>query len=125
MRVHLEDPERRTGISAYGSDFIVFANARYTRSIIIDTLGNAIEWDAPDIAELAPSQLRVAVRHGADILLLGTGHTQRFPPRQVLTTFIGEGIGLEVMDTAAACRTFNVLAAEDRSVAAALMLPRE
>ena len=56
-----------------------------------------------------------------DILLLGTGDTQHFPPRDLIKIFIEHNIALEAMDTGAACRTYNVLVSEERRVAAALM----
>ena len=59
---------------------------------------------------------------GTEIILLGTGKTLRFPPREVLKSFFQAGIGLEVMDTQAACRTYNILAGEGRYIAAALII---
>jgi uncharacterized protein len=57
-----------------------------------------------------------------DVVLLGTGRTQEFPAARILAAAGRAGVGLEVMDTAAACRTYNVLLQEERRVAAALML---
>ena len=57
-----------------------------------------------------------------EILLIGTGETQRFPDAATLRPLIDAKIGYEVMDTAAACRTYNILVAEDRLVAAALVV---
>ena len=57
-----------------------------------------------------------------EIVLIGTGTRQRFPERSILTALLTRRIGVEVMDTAAACRTFNILVAEDRRVVAALFL---
>jgi uncharacterized protein len=57
-----------------------------------------------------------------EVVLLGTGRQQRFPSMQLMAALSRKGIGLEPMDTAAACRTYNVLMSEDRRVAAALLL---
>ncbi len=124
MRIHREDAERRRSISAYGPGFIVLAGIRYEHGTIIDALGGVSAWAPPRIAELSLDHLRPAFRHTVDILLLGTGSAQCFPPARVFSTVAAEDAGLEVMDTAAACRTYNILVAEGRSVAAALMLPR-
>ena len=55
-------------------------------------------------------------------MILGTGASQKFPPPATLRPLIEAGIGFEIMDTAAACRTYNILVAEDRNVAAALII---
>lgn len=68
---------------------------------------------AEAIAELAP-----------EVVLLGTGIRQVFPPREALVALLRRRIGVEVMDNAAACRTYNLLAGEGRRVAAAIMLPQ-
>jgi len=57
-----------------------------------------------------------------ELVLLGTGSTQRFPPGAIRAALTACGVGLEVMDLGAACRTFNVLVQEERQVAAALFL---
>jgi uncharacterized protein len=56
------------------------------------------------------------------LVLLGTGPTQRFPPMEIRAALTSRGVGLEVMDLGAACRTYNVLVQEERRVAAALFL---
>ena len=56
-------------------------------------------------------------------MLLGTGEQQLFPEAQIYALFGQQGIGLEVMDNGALCRTFNILVAEDRAVTAAIILP--
>ena len=65
--------------------------------------------------------MQVLLGLGSEIILLGTGNRLRFPPGALLRLFAPAGIGLEVMDLQAACRTYNILAAEGRSVAAALL----
>lgn len=62
------------------------------------------------------------LKTGCEILLFGCGKKQRFIPAQQLIHFVQQGVGVESMDTAAACRTFNVLASEGRKVAAVLLL---
>ncbi len=81
-----------------------------------------LEWPGGDIATLGVEALEPLLAHDPEILLLGTGARQVFPPFELFAEFSRRGVGFEVMDTAAACRTFNVLLSEDRRVAAALIV---
>ena len=71
---------------------------------------------------LDEAALEAVVRLSPGVVLLGTGAEQHFPPSSLLAPLLGQGIGIEVMTTAAACRTFNILVAEGRSVAAGLFI---
>ena len=79
-------------------------------------------WSATPIGKLAERDFADVLSRNPEIVLLGTGPTNVFPPRELTFAFARRGIGLEVMDTAAAARTFNVLANEGRRVAAVLYL---
>ena len=74
--------------------------------------------DALDAAALAP-----VFESAPAVVLLGTGTRQQFPRAEIFGLFGERGIGLEVMDNGALCRTFNILVAEDRAVTAAIILP--
>ncbi|MGH8258523.1 MAG: Mth938-like domain-containing protein [Steroidobacteraceae bacterium] len=80
------------------------------------------EWDAPGAAELAPSHLAPVLDLNPEVVLLGTGDTQRFPSAAVREAFASRGIGLETMDLGAACRTYNILVQEERRVVAMLFV---
>lgn len=80
------------------------------------------EWPATPVAELDEGHFGTVLEAVPEIVLLGTGVDNIFPPRELTFAFARKGIGLEVMDTAAAARTFNVLANEGRRVAAVLYL---
>jgi uncharacterized protein len=73
--------------------------------------------------ELDEAALEAVLRLRPGIVLLGTGSEQRFPPSSLLAPMLTQGIGIEIMTTAAACRTYNILVAEDRPVAAGLLIP--
>ncbi len=75
--------------------------------------------DLHDLAAMDPSRILTL---DPEVVLLGTGPRQFFPPASFKGQFLNAGVGLEVMDTAAACRTFNVLVAEQRRVVALLMV---
>jgi uncharacterized protein len=98
-------------------DRTLTTSALITPTAISDWPVTAVE--ALDVASLDP-----VLALGASVVLLATGSRQRFPDRTVLARARAAGIGLEVMDVGAACRTYNVLVAEDRAVALALILPR-
>lgn len=75
---------------------------------------------AADISRLTVSDLQHLIDAGPEIIIVGTGWTQSLPPRELVFALAKNGIGFEVMDTPAACRTFNILVSEDRDVAAVL-----
>ena len=75
--------------------------------------------DVNDLAEFDPARILAL---DPELILLGTGQRQIFPAAAFRARFLSAGIGFEVMDTGAACRTFNVLVAEQRRVAALLMV---
>ena len=79
-------------------------------------------WPPQALGELTLAHLDPVIAQQPEIVLIGSGTTQRFPERSIMTALLSRRIGVEVMDTAAACRTFNILVAEDRRVVAALFL---
>lgn len=79
-------------------------------------------WPVRDVAALDLAALAPALALQPEILVLGTGSAIRFPAPALFAALAAQGIGLEVMDTAAACRTYNVLAGEERAVVAAIIL---
>ena len=78
-------------------------------------------WHAGEVESLELAQLEAALAHGPEILLLGCGPTRIQPPDRLIAELAAEGIGLEVMNSGAACRTYNILACENRRVVAALL----
>ncbi|MGB5246528.1 MAG: MTH938/NDUFAF3 family protein [Woeseia sp.] len=80
------------------------------------------EWRASAIDELTVADLESVLAEEPEMLVLGTGWQQRLPPRELMFGLARRGIGLEMMDTPAACRTFNILIAEGRRPAAVLLL---
>jgi uncharacterized protein len=79
-------------------------------------------WPATPVDDLSPDDFDAVFATEPEVVLLGTGPANVFPPRELTFAFARKGVGLEVMDTAAAARTFNVLANEGRRVAAVLYL---
>lgn len=109
-------------IDAYGNGGFRFADMSHKGSILC--LPSGIHaWDVtfPETIDLAALAPVLAEKSQLRFLLLGTGRTQVFPSRDIRKAFEAAGLGLEPMDTGAACRTYNVLLAERRPVAAALI----
>ena len=94
----------------------------YAQSIALTPEQVFANWAAKPVADLADTDFETLLEGAPEIILLGTGPTNVFPPRELMFAFARKGIGLECMDTAAAARTFNVLATEGRQVAAVLYL---
>lgn len=102
-------------------------------AVVVDrTLQRSFALSATQVVEnfpaQAPDQIDVAAVESIlalqpEVVLLGTGARAVFPPQAVLAQFLKRGIGLETMDSAAAARTFNVLAGEGRNVVAVFLLP--
>jgi len=80
------------------------------------------EWPASVIDDLSENDLEPLIASQPEVILLGTGSKPRFPPRELVFSLARQGIGLEAMDTAAACRTFNILIGDGRKVAAVLIV---
>jgi len=101
-------------------DGIVVGEETYTGTIALTSERVLQDWQATDIASLEFDDFSDLLDAAPEIVLLGTGDHQVFPPRELVFAMARRGIGFEVMDTRAAARTFNVLVTEDRSVAAVL-----
>ncbi len=101
---------------------IVVGNERYTHTIALTPDGLIDSFAPPPIEQLAVTHFEGLLEHEPELVLLGTGERAVFPPRELTFAFARRRVGLEVMDTAAAARTFNVLAGEGRRLAAVLYL---
>jgi len=107
-------------ISGYGDDHVLVNGERHAGSLLV-TADKLVPWAAASFEALALAHFETLVALGPDLVLLGTGARLRFPAAALTAPLVRAGIGLEVMDLRAACRTYNVLRAEERRVAAALL----
>jgi len=121
MKFHLTRPDGRNLFTGYGPGFVTINGAQHRSSVIV-TAGQVLVWDVDDPRALTQAVFAELAALPVEILLLGTGASLSFPHPQLTQPVRDAAIGLEVMDTAAACRTYNILLAEDRRVAAALMI---
>lgn len=117
-------PDAAPGISiqSHGDGWVKVQGQRYTHSILIHTEHGVQTWEPLSVGELKGDDFDALLAWKPELVLLGSGHCLRFPSPQVVARLYAAGIGIETMDTPAACRTFNFLAAEGRRVVAALLV---
>ena len=116
-----QDSFATNSIRAYRDGEILVSNQTISHSVII-TPELIQEWGPCSVEELTQQHFTQLGELQPEIVILGTGNQLRFPPPQLSVELQMQGIGVEIMTTDAACRTFNVLLAEDRRVLAALLI---
>jgi uncharacterized protein len=109
-------------ISGYGPGWIGVAGEKITRSVIIGSGGERSTWACDCFEDLGLDHFAQLAAMDAELIIFGSGKRIRFPQPVWLQPLIERRIGIETMDTEAACRTYNILAAEGRKVVAALLL---
>jgi uncharacterized protein len=123
MKLHADKADRHT-ITAYGDGWIAVNGQRHTGNCLLCSATGVHPWSPAGFAELTPVHFEniLGLPQAPELLIFGSGSRQRFAPPALLQSLLSRRIGVESMDTAAACRTYNILAAEGRMVAAALLL---
>ena len=111
-------------VRAYGPGWIEVDQDKHGHSLLISSLQEmpTRAWTPRSFDDLRPEDLAPLAACGAELVILGTGERLRFVPSSWLSPFAEHRVGLETMDTAAACRTYNILASEGRKVIAALLI---
>jgi uncharacterized protein len=122
MKLTLESSARVNVVRAYSPSELHIGEHIIRARCIVTASELITDWEPAAYAELNPVHLETILALKPDVVILGTGPTQHFPPAAIRKVFAERGVGLEVMDLGAACRTFNVLVQEERRVAAALFL---
>jgi len=109
-------------ISAHGPGWVGVNGEKITGSVIIGSRGERLDWDCSRFEDLDAGHFAQLAELGAELVIFGSGSRIRFPQGAWLQPLMARRIGLETMDTPAACRTYNILAGEGRHVLAALLL---
>ena len=122
MKLHLESATAKNAITGYGEGYVMVNRQRFERSLVVLPERIISDWPATSFEALAPEHLAALAGLDLEIILLGTGARLRFPRPEIMQSLIRSGVGVEVMDVQAACRTYNILLAEERRVAAALLI---
>jgi uncharacterized protein len=120
MKLHRSDGAAVV-FTGYGPGYLAVNGERHACSLIVSARAVSA-WRIAGFEALTAGDFEALLQHRPEILLLGTGATLRFPAPSLTRAVAAAGVGLEVMDTGAACRTYNVLAAEGRRVVAAVLL---
>jgi uncharacterized protein len=123
MHLTLENPDFRYYLRGVNADGVLVNERRLSASFIVSPLVLVEDWRPRSIADLRPEDLEPLLQLNPSVVLLGSGASLRFPTAAVMAACLTRGIGIEVMDNAAAARTFDVLAAESRKVVAGFLLP--
>jgi uncharacterized protein len=122
MEISLTDLNNGFAIQSYADGLVVINQRTHTQSLIIMPERVIPDWRPRRFEDLADEDFQCLVNLEPEIIVLGTGGKQRFPSPALYASIMDEGIGFEIMDTAAACRTYNILMSEGRRIAAALMM---
>ena len=109
-------------ISGYGPGWIAVEGERITQSVLIGSRGLREPWPCTRFEDLTAEHFAQLAGLEAEVIIFGSGTRNRFAPPAWLAPLMARRLGLETMDTQAACRTYNILAGEGRNVVAALIL---
>lgn len=121
MKMVLDDAAGLNLVAAYNTGKVKIRGQEHNTPAAILPREILNDWPVEQIEDLDSKALRLLVKHRPELLILGTGEQQKFPHPRTFIPLIDAGIGYEVMDNAAACRTYNILLSEDRNVALLLL----
>jgi uncharacterized protein len=111
--------------TGYGDGYVLINQTRYEKNLIVLPDYLVEDWPVSSVAQLDVQHFEILLPHAPEIVILGTGARHQFPTQSLLSQLGKLGIGIEIMDTKACCRTYNILAEEGRRVAAAIFVERE
>ena len=123
MKMSEDKPAVSTLISRYGEGFIEVEQEKHRCAIILMPERPVRPWPVAGHEELVLENFSLLLEFDPEVILLGTGGNLYFPSAEISRYFLTRNIGFEVMPSAAACRTYNILASEGRQVLAALLPP--
>jgi uncharacterized protein len=121
MKLHADTHGSLNTVTAYGTGYVEINRQRFEGPVLVRPEGEVLLWGVAGFDALAQEHFEALLAHAPDVVLLGTGERQRFPHPRLTASLVQVRIGVEVMDTRAACRTYNILMSEGRRVLAALL----
>ncbi len=122
MKLHPASFAHQYIFTGYGDGHISINQIRYEKNLIVMPDRLIEDWPVMSVSQLEVRHFEMLTPYKPEIIILGTGTTLKFPSQSVLSQITKMGIGIEVMDTKACCRTYNILVEEGRRVAAALLI---
>jgi uncharacterized protein len=123
MKLHLANPRTGYTLTGYGTGYLAVNGIRYEHPLIVTPDAPPTQWKVDGLTTLTAETTGLLLDETPEIVIIGTGQTQIFPHPSQLRPLIEARVGIEIMNTPAACRTYNVLVAEGRRVLAAMFLP--
>jgi len=123
MQLNLERPDHEYFLRGADGEAAMVNEQRLTRSFVLAPNKLIERWSPRDARTLSAADLTPLLDLQPEVVLIGSGASQVFPPAETMAACLTRGIGIEVMTNAAAARTFNVLAGEGRNVVAGFVLP--
>lgn len=123
MDLSFDHAEGYLFVRTVGRSSVVLADRELSDSFLLATDHVVEGWPIHDAAELDASHVDTLLSLQPELIILGTGHVQKFPAAAFMAGFLRKGVGIEVMDNGAAARTYNLLAGEGRRVVAGFILP--
>ena len=123
MQLNLERPDYQYSLRGADGASALVNDRRLERSFVIAPNALVEDWPVRDAGSMTPSDIDALLALEPELIVLGTGAQQRFPPAAVMAACLQRGIGIEVMTNAAAARTYSVLAGEGRRVVAGFVFP--
>jgi len=109
-------------ITGYGDGYVEINKTPYAHAVVLNSDGAISEWSAQSFDDLEAHHFSQLIDLKTELILIGTGKRQRFPKPELLKALISAKIGFEIMDSQAACRTYNILVGEGRQVLLALIV---
>ena len=122
MKLHLANAPHQQLITGYGPGYVAVNQVRYETNLIVLPQRVVESWEVAGFEALTEAHFEFLLSLEPEIVLLGTGAALRFPHPRLLQPLAAANVGIEVMGTPAACRTYNILLAEGRQVVAALLI---
>jgi len=121
MKLHADRPDTHS-IQSYGDGWIAVNGEKIQHSVVLSSSGERAKWPCESLADLTAGHFDSLLAFRPEVVIFGSGRKLRFVHPSLHTSLMLQRVGIETMDTSAACRTFNILAQEGRRVVAALLM---
>ncbi|MEW9580548.1 Mth938-like domain-containing protein [Paraburkholderia sp. DGU8] len=122
MKLHQDSSGALNTVTGYGADYVEINLVRHQGSILVLPDAPVIPWPVSAFDQLSAEHFAMLIEAAPEVVVFGSGERLRFPHPRLTAALTGKRIGVETMDFKAACRTYNILMAEGRKVAAALLI---
>jgi len=122
LKLHADQPQNLNTVTGYGPGYVEINAIRHEHSLLVMPEGDIEPWPVNRFEDLQSAHFEALLDKSPEVVLLGTGGQLRFPHPRLTAALSRRHIGVDAMDLQAACRTYNILMAEGRKVAAVLLV---